>query len=103
MHEKIEVFVGSVIYSDFQMDVLDGNSLSINVSLVSFTYFFLYLFLLIHMTIEHKLFKDYLLNLRAELLVQTGKRKTNKKKVIYLFFLFFNSPAGIAWGRDGNM
>lgn len=36
MHVKVEVLVGSVIYSNFQMDALDGDSLSINVSLVSF-------------------------------------------------------------------
>lgn len=31
MHEKLEDLVGSVIYCNFQMDALDGDSLSINV------------------------------------------------------------------------
>lgn len=92
LHEKLEVLGGSAICSNFQMDALDGGSLSINISSVSFAYFSL--FLLIDMTKGHKLFKDRLLHLRAELPVQRWQ-----KKIIYLFF----PPAGIAWGRGGNV
>lgn len=51
VHKKLEAFVGIVIYSNFQMSVLDGDSLSLNSSLVSFAYFSL--FLLIDMTEDH--------------------------------------------------
>lgn len=90
MHEKLEVLAGSVIYSNFQMDALDDDSLSINVSLVSFAYFSL--FLLIDMTKGHKLFKDHLIHLKAELPVQRWQ-----KKVIYFFFLPSWNCMGKRW------
>lgn len=68
MHKKLEVFVGIVIYYNFQMIVLDGDSLSLNTSLVSSAYFSL--FLLIDITKRHILFKDLLLCLKADLPVQ---------------------------------
>lgn len=76
MHKKLEVFVGIVIYSYFQIIVLDGDSLSLNSLLVSSAYFLL--FLLIGVTKGHILFKDLLLHLRASLFTHD-----EKKKVVY--------------------
>lgn len=39
MHQRLEVLVGSVIYSNFHVDDLDGNSFSLNVSSICFAYF----------------------------------------------------------------
>jgi len=76
MHEKLEVLVGGIIYSNFQMDALDGDSLFINISLLSFACFSF--FLLVARSKWHKLFKDHLLHLKAELPLQKWQ-----KKVIY--------------------
>lgn len=73
MHKKLKVFVGVVIYSNFQMIVLDGDSLSLNSSLVSSAYFSL--FLLIDTTKAHIFFKDLLLHLRADLPVSEMMEK----------------------------
>lgn len=81
MHEKPEVLVGSVIYSNFQMGALDGDSLYTSVS--SFSFLVVFLLFPAHRYKGQKLFKDHLLHLRTELPVQKKQKEA---------FFFFFSP-----------
>lgn len=99
MHEKPEVLVESVIYSNFQIGALDGDSLYANVS--SFSFLVAFPLFPAHRYKGHKLFKDHLLHLRAELPVQ----KRQKEAFFFFFSPFFSFPftAEIVQGRGRSV